>query len=152
MNIRLEGKEIRQGNRFEYLETVTRDGKSEAEVQRRIQVGVNVLRRVEGVMADRKISRKLKGNVLMLCVMPAYIYGLEMVALTERQQQRMQVCENNLVRRIAGVKRVDRRRMDELREEIGVQTSLTGRFVKCQLRWAGHLVRMGEERMAKTSG
>ena len=42
-----------------------------------------------------------------------------------------------------GVKRVDRRRMDELREEIGVQMSLTGRLVKCLLRWAGHLVRMG---------
>ena len=42
MNIRFEGKEIRQGDRFEYLRgTVTGDGKSEAEVQRRIQVGVN---------------------------------------------------------------------------------------------------------------
>ena len=52
--------------------------------------------------------------------MPVYLYGLEMVALTERQQQRLQVCEKNLVRRIAGMKRVDRRRMDELREEIVV--------------------------------
>ena len=42
MNIRLEGRGIRQGNRFEDLgRTVTRDGKSEAEVRRRIQVGVN---------------------------------------------------------------------------------------------------------------
>ena len=48
-------------------------------------------------MADGKMSRKSKGKVLMSCVMPAYLYGLEMVALTERQQ----VCENNWVRRIA---------------------------------------------------
>ena len=47
------------------------------------------------------------------------------------------------------VKRVDRRRMDKLVEEIGVQMSLTGRLVKCRLRWAGYLVQMGEERMAK---
>ena len=48
------------------------------------------------------------------------------------------------------MKMVDRRRMDELWEEIvGVQMSLTGRLGKCLLRWAGHLVRMGEERMAK---
>ena len=45
---------------------------------------------------------------------------------TDREQQRLQVCEKNWVRRIAGVKRVDIRRMDELREEIGVQMSLTG--------------------------
>ena len=56
MNSRLDGKEIRQGNRFEYLGgTVTGDGQSEAEVGRRIQVGANAWRRVEGVMADRKI-------------------------------------------------------------------------------------------------
>ena len=86
MNIRLEGKEIRQGNRFEYLEgTVTWDGKSETEVQRRIQVGVNAWRSVEGVMEDRKISRKLKGKVVMLCVTPPYLYGLDMVALTDNR-------------------------------------------------------------------
>jgi len=35
------------------------------------------------------------------------------------KQQRLQVCKNSCVRRIAGIKRVDWRRMDELREEIG---------------------------------
>ena len=39
--------------------------------------------------------------------------------------------------------------MDELREEIGVQMSLTGRLVKCRLGGAGRLVQMGEETMAK---
>ena len=81
--------------------------------------------------------------------MPAYLYSLDTGAMTERQQQRLQVCENNWVRRIAEVKWVDRSRMDELREEISVQMSLTGRLVKCFLRWAGHLLQMGEERMAK---
>ena len=52
---------------------------------------------------------------------------------------------------MVGVKRVDRR-MDELREEIGVQMSLMGRLVECRLRWAGHLVWMEEERMAEWIG
>ena len=145
MNIRLEGKETRQGNGFEYLGgTVTGDGKYEAEVPRRVQVGANAWRRVEWVMADRKISRKVKGKVLMSCVTLAFLYGLETVALTERQQQNLQVCENNRVRRIVGVQRVDRR-MDELREEIGVEMSLTERLVKCQLRWVIHSVWMGKK-------
>ena len=42
------------------------------------------------------------------CGMPFYLYGLEAVVLTERQQQRLQVCETNWVRRISGVKRVDK--------------------------------------------
>ena len=112
---------------------MTGDGKSEAEVQRRIWVDANAWRRVKGVMADRKISRKLKRKVLMSCVMPAYLYKLEMVALTERQQQCLQVCETTGSGGL--VKRMDRKRMDDLRkEEIGVQMSLTGRLVKCRLK------------------
>ena len=76
---------------------------------------------VERVMTDRKISGKLKGKVLM-CVTSAYLYGLEMVALIERQQQRLWVCENNWVSGIVG----GRGWMDELREEIGVEISLIG--------------------------
>ena len=45
--------------------------------------GANAGRRVEGVMADRKVSRKLKGKVLVSCVTPACIYSLIMVVLTE---------------------------------------------------------------------
>ena len=42
------------------------------------------------------------------------------------------------------MKRVDTRRMDELNEKICVQMCLTGRLVKCWLRWVGHLVQMGK--------
>ena len=48
-----------------------------------------------------------------------------------------EVCENKWLRRIVRVKRVDRRRMYEPREDIGVQMSLAGRLVKCRLKWAG---------------
>ena len=82
--IRLEGKEIRHGNRFEYLGGImTGDSRLEAEVQRRIQVGVIVWRRVEGLMAGKQISHELKGKVLVSCVMPADLYSVEMVTLTE---------------------------------------------------------------------
>ena len=50
---------------------------------------------------------------------PAMLDGLETLPVPEKHQHRLQVCENNWGRRIAGVKRVDRRRMDELREEVG---------------------------------
>ena len=78
---------------------MTGNGTFEAEVQMRIQVGVNMWRRGEGIMAARKISRKLKGKVLMSCVTLDYLSGLETVALKERHQQRLQVCEKNWVSR-----------------------------------------------------
>ena len=102
LNIRLEGKDIKQVKNFVYLGgNISENGR--VEVRRRIQAGANAWRNVEGVMTDRKISRKLKGKVL------------------ELHQHKLQVCGNNWIRRIAGVRRVERRRMKDLREEVGTK-------------------------------
>ena len=44
-------------------------------------------------MGDRRVSRKRKGNVLISYVTQAHMNALETVALTEKQQQKVQVCE-----------------------------------------------------------
>ena len=51
---------------------------------------------------------------------PAYMYGLETMAQTEKQQEKVHFCKNNWIRRIMGVKKADNRRMDKLRGEVGV--------------------------------
>ena len=53
------------------------------------------------------------------------------------------------MRRIAGVKRIDKRRMEELREEVGERESLTRKLVRSWLKWAGHMERMEGERLTK---
>ena len=87
------------------------DGKTEREVRRRAKAGGNAWRAVEGVMADRRISKRPTGKVMSTCVTPACLYGTETLAMTELQQQRRQVCENNWIRKIARVTRADRGRM-----------------------------------------
>ena len=99
-------------------------------------------------MADRRLSTILKGKVMSTCVTPACLYGMETLAMTELQQQR-QVCENNRVRKIARVTKTDRRIMVELREETGVQRSLTKRMARSRLQWAGHVQRMADDRLQK---
>ena len=106
------------------------------EVRRRVQAGANAWRAVEGVMADRRISKRLKVKVMSTCDTPTCLYGTETLALTELQQQRLQVCENNWVRKIARVTRADRRRMvgvkgrdgsaDELDRETGEEQITVG--------------------------
>ena len=79
-----------------------------------------------------------------------YIW-LETFALSELQQHKLQVCENNWIRRIAGVKRVERRRMKDLREEVGTKACIVGKIVKSRMKWAGHMVSMKDEILPKRS-
>ena len=92
------------------------DGKTERGVRRKLHAEANAWRAVERVVANRRITKRLKGKVMSTFVTPACLHGAETLALTEIQQQRRQVCENNWVRKIARVKRADRRRKVELRE------------------------------------
>jgi len=48
----------------------------------------------------------------------ACMYGPE---TTEKQHKKEQVCENNWVRRIAGMERAEKRRMEDLKVEVGVK-------------------------------
>ena len=67
------------------------------------------------------------------------ISRLETMAMTEKQQQKLQFCENNWVKRKAGVKRIDKRRMEEMRKEVGGRESLTRKLVRTRLKWAGYV-------------
>ena len=90
----LEGKDIKQLNNFVYLGgNISENGRVDVEVRRRIQAGANAWRNVEGVIAESKISRKLKEKALDSCVVPASTNGLETLVLYELQQHKLQVCE-----------------------------------------------------------
>ena len=88
---------------------------SEVEVRCRIQDEANAWGKVEGVMLDRNILKKLKGKVLRACVTPACLCCLE--TSVDRTTQQLQVCENNWVRRITRTKWVDKRKKDERPDE-----------------------------------
>ena len=53
------------------------------------------------------------------------------------------------MRRIEGVKRIDKQRNEELRGEVGVRESLMRTLVRSRLKWAGHVERMEGVRLTK---
>ena len=73
LDIELEGKKLTQEDSFVYIgRALCGDGKTDKYVglRRRAQlVGANTWRAVEGVMADRRISKRLKGKVTNTYVM-----------------------------------------------------------------------------------
>ena len=76
--------------------------------------------------------------------------GLETSALSELHQHKLQVCENNWIRKIAEVRRVERRIMKDLREEVGTKACIVGKIVKSRMTWAGHMVRMKDDKLPKS--
>ena len=86
-------------------------------------------------------------------VLPVVLYGCETWSLTLREERRLRVFENRVLRRVFGIKR------DVLtgewrglhNEELNDLYSLPkiARVVKSRrMRWAGHVARMGEDRGA----
>ena len=98
LHVIVDGKTITQMNSFVYLG------------------GTGAWRRMECIMWGRKLKKQLKGKVLEACVVPAFIYGLGTLALTEKQEEKVHIAENNWVQRIYKVPQEDRRKMKELRE------------------------------------
>ena len=93
-----------------------------------------------GVMCDRRIPARVKGNVYKVTVRRAMLYGLETVALTKRQEAEMEVAELNMLRFPLEVTR-----MGNIRNEYISGTAQVGRFGEktreARLRRYGHLRR-----------
>ena len=71
LDIELEGKKLAQRDCFVYLGgAVCREGKTEREVRRRVQAGANAWRAVEGLVTDRRISKRLGHEQLCHTGMP----------------------------------------------------------------------------------
>ena len=116
LDIELDGDKLTQQDSFVHIGgAVCGDGKTERERERERERYVEEYRpertrgeQLRGVMTDRRISKRLKSKVMSTCVIQACLYGTETLALTELQQQRLQVCENKWVRKIARVTTADR--------------------------------------------
>ena len=58
---------------------------------------------VSGVVCDRKLSAKVKRKMYQSVTRPAMLYGMETVAMTEKQMGKMEVAELKMVRWALGV-------------------------------------------------
>jgi hypothetical protein len=88
----------------------------------------------------------------MSIILPVVLYGCETLSLTLREEHRLRVFENRVLRRISGPKRDEVTGWRKLHNEElhGLYSSPNiVRVIKARrMRWAGHVARMGEVRGA----
>ena len=86
-------------------------------------------------------------------LLPVVLYGCETWSLTLREERRLRVLENRVLRRVFGPKRDELteewRKLRVHNEELNALycSPNTVRVIKSRImRWAGHVARMGEKR------
>ena len=106
---------------------------------------------VQNLLSSRLLSKNLKIKIYRTIILSVVLYGCETWSLTLREERRLRVFENRVLRKVFGPKR------DEVtgewrklhNEELNNLYSLPNivRVVKPRrMRWAGHVARMGEDR------
>jgi hypothetical protein len=102
-------------------------------------------------LSSRLLSRNVKVQINKTIILPLVLYGCETWSLTLRDEHRLGVFENRVLRRIFGPRRDEvTGEWDKLHnEELHILycfPSIIRQINSRRTRWAGHVVRMGEER------
>jgi hypothetical protein len=98
------------------------------------------------------LSKNIKIRIYKTIILPVVLYGCETWSLTLRDEHRLRVFENRVLRRIFGPKRDDvmgdwRKLHNEELQNLYSSPNII-RMIKSRRRWNGHVARMGEKRNA----
>ena len=92
--------------KFRYLGvTVTNTNDIREEIKHRINMGNACYYSVEKILSFRLLSKKLKVKTCKTIILPVLLYGCETWSLTLRQEHRLRVFENKVLRKIFGAKK-----------------------------------------------
>ena len=113
---------------------------------------------MQNLLSSSLLSKNLKIKIYRTIILPVVLYGCETWSLTLREERRLSVFENRVLRRVFGPKRDEVtgewRKLNN--EKLSDMYSLPNivRVVKSRrMGWAGHVARMGKgKRCAQGSG
>jgi hypothetical protein len=138
--------------KFKYLGTTLTDRNNVHEgIKSRIKSGNSFYHSVHILLSSRLLSRKLKVKIYKIIILPVVLYVCETWSLTLREEHRLRVSENRVLRRIFGPKRYEV--MGEWRKlhngELHILYSspdIISQIKSRKMRWVRHVARMGKGR------
>jgi hypothetical protein len=130
--------------------TLTNQNDIHDEIRSRLNLGNACYYSIQNLLSSRLISKNLKIKIYKTVILPVVLYGCLTWSLTLRQEHRLMVFDNRVLRKIFGPKReVDSSWRKLHNVELHSQYSSLNivRVIKSRrLRWVGHMACMGEGR------
>ena len=91
---------------FKYLgTTLTNQNSIQEEIKSRLKLGNVCYHSVQKLLSSSLLSKNLKIKIYRTIILPVVLYGCETWSLTLREECRLRVFENRVLRRIFGPKR-----------------------------------------------
>jgi hypothetical protein len=91
---------------FRYLATtITNQNPIQKAIKRRLNSGNACYHLVENLLSSHLLSKNLKIRIYETVILPVVLYGCETCSLILREEYRLRVSENRVLRRLFGPKR-----------------------------------------------
>jgi hypothetical protein len=92
--------------KFKYLATtVANQNLIQEDIKKRLNSGNACYYSVQNLLSSRLLSENVKIRIYKTIILPVVLYGCETWSLTLREEHRLRVFENRVLRRIFGPKR-----------------------------------------------
>ena len=147
-SITLQGEPLEEVESFVYLGSkCTATGQGIADIDRRISLARYAFSCLQkGLWSRREISTKTKSRIYQAIVRTSLLYGCETWAVTASDQRKLEVFDNDCLRRILRVRRIDHVPVITLRRTCHL-ISVPSLLLQRRLRWFGHVSRRPQDEL-----
>jgi len=87
------------------VKTLTNQNSIQEEIKSRLKLGNASYYSVQNFLSSRLLSKNLKIKIYRIIILPVVLYGCETWSLILREERRLRVFENRMLRRVFGPKR-----------------------------------------------
>jgi hypothetical protein len=143
-SVKTDNSTFERVEEFKYLGTSLTNQNSIAEkIKSRLRSGNACYHSVQNLLSSRLLSKNLKIKIYRTIILPVVLYGCDTWSLTLREERKLRVFENTVLRRIFGRRRDEvtgewRRPHNEELNDLYFSPNIVRVIKWRRMRWAGH--------------